>query len=210
MQSNQNQALITWAGLTQEQVNKVDALRRKGRLDFLHAAYTSGVLGDSQYVEFLAERLGIPAVDPSRMIIPETVLGLVPRDLLEKYNAAPFFIKGKKLFLAISEPDDILAVDDIRFMTGLDPLVHVASPASITRCLSQLKEGDEPEDFGNLQDALSDMEGEGVEFDTGDVDEHDDTSSLEAATQAPVVKMVNLIIMDAIKKKASDIPKPFF
>ncbi|MFA7166562.1 MAG: type II secretion system protein GspE, partial [Desulfoplanes sp.] len=90
MQSNQNQALITWAGLTQEQVNKVDALRRKGRLDFLHAAYKSGVIGDSLYVEFLAERLGIPAVDPSRMIIPETVLGLVPRDLLEKYNAAPF------------------------------------------------------------------------------------------------------------------------
>ena len=205
MQSNQNQALITWAGLNQDQVNTVEALRRKRRLDFLHAAYKSGVINDAQYVEFLAERLGIPAVDPSGMLIPETVLGLVPRDLLEKYNAAPFFIKGKKLFLAISEPDDILAVDDIRFMTGLDPLVHVASPASISKCLSQLKDDDEPEDFGNLQDALSDMEGEGMEFDSGESDQHDDTSTLEAATQAPVVKMVNLIIMDAIKKKASDI-----
>jgi type IV pilus assembly protein PilB len=124
---------------------------------------------------------------------------------LEKYSAAPFFIKGKKLFLAISEPDDILAVDDIRFMTGLDPVVHVASPGSITKCISQLKHDDEPEDFGNIQDALSDMEGEGIDFETGESEESDDTSTLEAATQAPVVKMVNLIIMDAIKKKASDI-----
>ncbi len=181
-------------------------MRKKRRLDFLHAAYKGGVIDDAQYVEFLAHRLGIPAVDPARMLIPETVLGLVPRDLLEKYSAAPFFIKGKKLFLAISEPDDILAVDDIRFMTGLDPVVHVASPAAITKCISRLKDDDEPEDFGDIQDALSDMEGEeGMEFDAGESEENDDTSTLEAATQAPVVKMVNLIIMDSIKKKASDI-----
>lgn len=205
MQSNIKQALIEWAHLTPEQVQTVDALRKRRRLDFLHAAYKSGVITDARYVEFLSQRLGIPAVDPSRMRIPETVLGLVAKDLLEKYHAVPFFIKGKKLFLAISEPDDILAVDDIRFMTGLDPVVHVASPASIARCIAQIKDDDEPEDFGDIQDALSDMEGEGMEFDSGESEEHDDTSTLEAATQAPVVKMVNLIIMDAIKKKASDI-----
>jgi type IV pilus assembly protein PilB len=205
MQSNQVQALIEWAQLTQEQVNTVESLRKKRRLDFLHAAYKSGVVDDAQYTEFLAQRLGIPAVDPAKMLIPETVLRLVPRDLLEKYSAAPFFIKGKKLLLAISEPDDILAVDDIRFMTGLDPVVHVASPGSIAKCISQLKHDDEPEDFGNIQDALSDMEGEGIDFEAGEDEESDDTSTLEAATQAPVVKMVNLIIMDAIKKKASDI-----
>ncbi len=205
MQSNVSQALIAWARLTDKQVNTVEALRKKRRLDFLHAAYKSGVISDAQYVEFLAERLGIPAVNPALMIISEAVLGLVPRDLLEKYNAMPFFIKGKKLFLAISEPDDILAIDDIRFMTGLDPLVHVASPASITTCLGRFKEEEEHEDFGDLQDALSDMEGEGMEFESAESEEHEDTSTLEAATQAPVVKMVNLIIMDAIKKKASDI-----
>ena len=205
MQSNVSQALIAWAKLTEKQVNKVEALRKKRRLDFLHAAYKSGVITDAQYVEFLAERLGIPAVDPALMIISETVLALVPKDLLEKYNAAPFFIKGKKLFLAVSEPDDILAIDDIRFMTGLDPLVHVASPASIAKCLGRLKDEEEQEEFGDLQDALSDMEGEGMEFESADVEDHEDTSTLEAATQAPVVKMVNLIIMEAIKKKASDI-----
>ncbi len=205
MQPNQVQALIDWANLTQEQVNTVESLRKKRRLDFLQADYKGGVVSDAQYTEFLSQSLGIPAVDPARMVIPETVLRLVSRDLLEKYSAAPFFIKGKKLFLAISEPDDILAVDDIRFMTGLDPVVHVASPGSITKCISQLKHDDEPEDFGNIQDALSDMEGEGIDFETGESEESDDTSTLEAATQAPVVKMVNLIIMDAIKKKASDI-----
>src|SRR6056297_1678244 len=205
MQPNQVQALIDWANLTQEQVNTVESLRKKRRLDFLQAAYKGGVVSDAQYTEFLSQSLGIPAVDPARMVIPETVLRLVSRDLLEKYSAAPFFIKGKKLFLAISEPDDILAVADIRFMTGLDPVVHVASPGSITKCISQLKHDDEPEDFGNIQDALSDMEGEGIDFETGESEESDDTSTLEAATQAPVVKMVNLIIMDAIKKKASDI-----
>ncbi|WP_462323572.1 type IV-A pilus assembly ATPase PilB [Desulfoplanes sp.] len=205
MQSNIIQALTEWAQLSQEQVNTVEGLRKKRRLNFLQAAYKSGVINDAQYVEFLAQRLGIPAVAPVHMVVPETVIGLVPRDLLEKYSAAPFHIKGKKLYLAMSEPDDILAVDDIRFMTGLDPIVHVASPAAISKCIGRLKEDDEPEDFGDIQDALSDMEGEGMEFESGDGEETDDTSTLEAATQAPVVKMVNLIIMDAIKKKASDI-----
>ncbi len=204
MQSNVMQELIHWAELTQDQVNTIEALRKKQRLDFLRAAYKSGILTNAQYVEFLSYRLGIPAVDPARMLIPEAVLGLVSRELLIKYNAAPFYIKGNKLFLAISEPDDILAVDDIRFMTGLDPIVHVASPDSISKCISQLKD-DEPEDFGDIQGALSDMEDQDMEFDTGESKESDDTSTLEAATQAPVVKMVNLIIMDAIKKKASDI-----
>ncbi len=197
------QTFIQWAGLNSEQITSIEAFRAKHRMDFLHAAYESGVIDDSQYVEFLSSTMGIPAVDPSNMCIPQAVLDVVSRDLLEKYSALPFYVQGQNLFLAISEPNDILAVDDIRFMTGLEPIVHVASPSSIAGCLGQT--GDHAADFGRLEDALPGMDDDDMEGDAGAFQYHDETSSLEAATQAPVVRMVNLIIMDAIRKQASDI-----
>ncbi len=200
------QHVVQWAGLTQSQIDTIEPVQRKKRLDFLHAALEAGVLTPDRFVAFLAERLGLPAVDPSRFKVPEGILDQVPRTLLIKYQVVPFHSSGKKLFLAVAEPEDILALDDIRFMTGMDLVVHVAAPDAIKRCLDSLHEHEAGEDFEELEEALMDMEDEKVEFDSEDEDAGgDEVSTLEAASLAPVVKMVNLIIMDSIRKKASDI-----
>jgi type IV pilus assembly protein PilB len=195
--------LAEWAGLTVDQVDKIQQIQRKERLNALRAALQGGIISQSDYAEFLSKRLNLPSVDPANLLIPPKVLELVSVDLLKKYQAVPFFLSGKKLFLAIADPEDFLALDDIRFLTSLEPLVHVAAPASISKCLEALKEPHE-DGFGEFEDALSGME-EDVEFDSEDAERDEETSSLEAASQAPVVKMVNLIIIDAIRKKASDI-----
>jgi type IV pilus assembly protein PilB len=200
------QHVVQWAGLTQSQINAIEPIQRKKRLDFLHAALEAEELSSDQFVAFLAERLGLPAVDPSRFKLPDGVLDLVPKALLSKYQVVPFHIQGKKLFLAVAEPEDILALDDIRFMTGMDLVVHVAAPDAIKRCLDSLHEHEAGEDFEELEEALMDMEDEKVEFDSEEEEAGgDEVSTLEAASLAPVVKMVNLIIMDSIRKKASDI-----
>ena len=200
------QHVVQWAELTQSQVNMVEPIQRKKRLGFLHAALEAGVLSSDQFTAFLSERLGLPAVDPSRFRIPDGMLDLIPKSLLEKYQVVPFYVQGKKLFLAVAEPDDILALDDIRFMTGMDLVVHVAAPDAIKACLDTLHEQEHGEEFGELEEALMDMEDGDVEFDSEESEgASDEVSTLEAASLAPVVKMVNLIIMDSIRKKASDI-----
>ncbi|MFW6324212.1 MAG: GspE/PulE family protein, partial [Desulfovibrionales bacterium] len=197
--------LAEWAGLTEDQVDKVKQIQRRNRSNALRAALDGGIISQADYVEFLSKRMSLPSADPANLKIPSNVLELVSADLLKKYQAVPFFLNGKKLFLAIADPEDFLALDDIRFLTSLEPVVHVASPESISKCLESIKET-QLNDLGDLEDALSDMEEDDVELrGEEDSDSNEDTSTLEAASQAPVVKMVNLIIMDSIKKKASDI-----
>ncbi|MFP4071173.1 MAG: type IV-A pilus assembly ATPase PilB [Desulfovibrionales bacterium] len=196
--------LADWAGLTKDQVDKVQQLQRKERLNALRAALQGGIISQSDYVEYLSRRLNLPCADPANLIIPSKVLELVSADLLKKYQAVPFYLVGRRLYLAIADPEDFLAIDDIRFLTSLEPIVHVASPGSIAKCLDSIKET-QADDLGDLEDALSDMEDDEVEFASDDFKADEETSTLEAATQAPVVKMVNLIIMDSIRKKASDI-----
>jgi type IV pilus assembly protein PilB len=194
--------LAVWAGLSEDQLDRIQQIQRKERLNALRAALKGGIIGQGEYAEFLSRRHSLPTVDPANLLIPPKVLELVGVDLLRKYQAVPFHLSGRKLFLAIADPEDFLALDDIRFLTSLEPLVHVAAPASIVKCLDAMKDSGD-DGWGMLEDALSDMEDE-VEFETRD-GRDEETSTLEAASQAPVVKMVNLIIMDAIRKKASDI-----
>lgn len=199
------QQLMTWAGLDEEQVSQIQQEQSKQGIGFLAAALKSGVISEHKYVDFLAQKLKLPAVDPSRLFIPDNVLELIPNSLRRKYSCVPFYKQGKYLFIAMADPEDILALDDIRFLTGLEPVVHVAAPDSVQSCLLKAGQAEGPEEgFGELDDALADMADEEIEL-TGEEEAGDDTATLEAANQAPVVKMVNLIIKEAIRKRASDI-----
>ncbi|MCA1743333.1 MAG: type IV-A pilus assembly ATPase PilB [Desulfovibrionales bacterium] len=141
-----------------------------------------------------------PVVEPGAMTISESIMDILDKSKWNKYQAVPFYIHGKKLFLSCFEADNITALDDIRFVTGLEPIVHLATKSSIAKALEKFRDkgGD------NFDDLLADMASQDISV-SEKKEERDDSSTLEAASQVPVVKMVNLIIMEAINKKASDI-----
>lgn len=91
-----------------------------------------------------------------------------------------------------------MALDDIRFFTGMEPVVHVADPKSIPGMLEPTAKNEESE-FEGLDEALADIEDNDVDVSREQKKPEEEASVLEGATQAPVVKMVNLIIMDAIR-----------
>lgn len=192
--------LISWAGLDQNQVKTVHEEQSRQRVDFVRAALLCRVISEQQHRDFMARNLGLPVVEPSAFGVPEQVTDLLDKALWNKYQMVPFYVQDHKVYLACFEPDNITALDDIRFMTGFEPVVHMASRSSILKALDSFrgKAGD------NLEDLLADMAAQDIAV-TEKCDERDDTASLEAASQVPVVKMVNLIIMEAINKKASDI-----
>ncbi len=160
-----------------------------------------GFVTEDVLVEFIARQFQVPQVNLSKLLIPKDIIGLIPLDIAHKYQAVPFGIMGSTLNVAMADPGNLFVIDDMRFLTRKNIQVHVASDNVIRKVLAQYYAGGE--------DSLSDVLGmlkEEVELDLVQSTEEMDLSFLEdAAEQAPVVKLVNLILMDAIRKQASDI-----
>ncbi|TMB10643.1 MAG: type IV-A pilus assembly ATPase PilB [Deltaproteobacteria bacterium] len=160
-----------------------------------------GFIEESELTNFLSKQYGVPSINLKEFDIDGEVVKLVPKEVAEKHQCIPVNRAGASLILAMSDPSNIFAIDDIKFLTGYNVEVVVASEQAIKESLEKYytEKGPSYEEV---------MEG----FDEGDISvEHDqggvtDLSDLEkSASDAPVVKLVNLILLDAIKKGASDI-----
>ncbi len=159
-----------------------------------------GFISDDVLVEFLARQFHVPSVNPSRLTIPKEIIGLIPPEIAQKYQAVPFGLMGQTLNVAMADPGNLFIIDDIRFLTRKNIQVHVASEAIIKRVLGRYQTGDE-----NIDEVLTRLRDD-AEVDLVDSSQEMDISFLEdAAEQAPVVKLVNHILLDAIRKQASDI-----
>lgn len=164
------------------------------------ALVKQGVIDEHTLCEFVARQFSCPQVNLSRLNVRKEMLGLIPLDIMHKYQAVPFGLMGNTLHVAMSDPGNLFIIDDIRFLTRKNVQIHVAPDSVIKQvigsCFSQ-------------EDSLDDVIGmlkEEVDVDLVQATDEMDLSTLEnAAEQAPVVKLVNLVLMDAIRKHASDI-----
>ena len=191
-------------GLDQDQTARIKQLQRAKGFGILRAAYELGVLSAKDYVRLAASEYRLPTVQPRELQVPEDVQQLLPVDICHKYQCIPFRIKGQSLHLAVAEPENILAQDDIRFMTGCELVVYVAAPSWIQAALDRL--GSEDQDpLSGVSATWAEYAGRDLNVETPDDGGQQEASLLEEANQGPVVQMVNMLIMDAIRKKASDI-----
>ena len=160
-----------------------------------------GSISESTLVEFLSRQFHVPSVNLSKLAIPKDISALIPMDIEQKYQAVPFGVMGNTLNVAMSDPGNLFMIDDLRFLTRKNIQVHVAPESSIKKLISQNVAGQDD----NLDDMMGILKEE-IDVDVVEAAEDVDLSFLEdAAEQAPVVKLVNLILMDAIRKQASDI-----
>ena len=192
--------------LVQEGLVSIDHLHRA--LDEQHhsgerigaALIKLGIIDEDTLSEFIAKQFRCPQVNLSRLNLPKQVAGMIPLDIMHKYQAVPFGLMGNTLHVAMSDPGNLFIIDDIRFLTRKNIQVHVASDSVIRKVIGH---------YFATEDSLDDyleMLKEDVNVDLEQAADEIDLSTLEtAAEQAPVVKLVNLILMDAIRKQASDI-----
>ncbi len=158
-----------------------------------------GYIKEEELAAFLSRQYGVPSINLSEFEIDPGVIKLVPPEVAQKYQVIPVNRAGSTLIVAMSDPSNIFAIDDIKFMTGYNVEVVVAAEASIKQSID--KYYDQSASFDEVMGDLEDIDLELVE-EGDDVDVKD----LAAASEdAPVVKLVNLILTDAIKRKASDI-----
>jgi type IV pilus assembly protein PilB len=186
--------------ITPEQLNQaVDAQQSSG--DLLGSVITKlGFIDEIVLVEFLSKQFQSPAIDPLKIGISKDTLDLLPSKLVQKYQVIPIGVLDNTLNIAMTDPHNLFIIDDIRFLTKKNVRVNVAPDSSIRKIIEQHYSVDE-----SIHEFMGQIHGD-FNVELVETSDDSDLSSLElAAEQAPVVKLVNLILMDAIRKHASDI-----
>jgi type IV pilus assembly protein PilB len=165
------------------------------------------LLTDRQYVTeqdmviSMGRCLDTPPINLSKVRVPEDVLDLVPKEMARAYKLAPVCRLGNKLFVAMADPLNVLALDDLRQRTKLEIVPMITTERSVTEALSGVNSASAAMDQ-MLKDAASSAEVEEVKSKREDIDlDH----LAQESEDAPVIKIVNLILVQALKEKASDI-----
>src|SRR3990172_8205234 len=164
----------------------------------------SGRLGEllvrENLTTFLSKQYGVPAISLKDFDVDEDVVKLIPKAIAEKHHVVPVNRAGSSLIVAMIDPSNIFAIDEIKFHTGYNVEPVVASEQSIKEAIERYY-SDKGPSYDELMQGFDDSEVSIVESEEGE-----DLLDLEGrGGEAPVVKLVNLILLDAIKKGASDI-----
>jgi type IV pilus assembly protein PilB len=186
--------------ITKEQLGK--ALQQQessgGRIGT--ALVKLGFISEDDITSFLSRQYGVPSINLSHFDIDPAVIKLIPSELAQKHQVIPINRTGSVLTVAMADPSNIFAIDDIKFLTGFKVEPVVAAETSIKNSINKYYDS-----AGMVEDIMKTFDDKDVEA----VRDSEDAVSVaelgQAAEDAPVVKLVNLILTDAIKKGASDI-----
>jgi type IV pilus assembly protein PilB len=166
-----------------------------------------GFLTEEQLTEFLSKQYGIPSTSLSQLDIDTDVVSLVPAPIARKYEVLAIKREGDALTLAMSDPTNVFALDDVAFMTGLTVVPVVAPQSAIRKAFEQHYEAQ----ASGLASVISEMaqtalgDVEVVEGEEEDWARADVFELKESADEPPVVRLINMILVDAIRRGASDI-----
>ena len=196
------ETMVDMGLVTRDQVDAIQADAESAGEGLLDTLVKHGQLEPAMVVMAKATYFGVESVDLSGLRLSDEVIAAVPRHVAKKYNAVPVSINDGTVAVAVSDPSDIEAIDGLQVSIGKTVELRVASPADIEAALARYYGGSGRDDGGIAQMIQDITEGE-VEVSrmTGDVGS--DGEAVEA--DAPIIKLVNQIIVDAFKMRASDI-----
>jgi len=178
-----------------------DEQKRSGQ-NLSFALARLGFISDKEITNFLSQEYRVPAIDLAAVELDPELGKLVTRDVCERHKIVPISRAGSSLIVAMSDPTNLHALDDIKFLTGLNVEPVVASENSITQTIDKLFASNSSI---NVEDLLSDIAMEDVEYAVSDEKESNVLELEKASEDAPVVRLVNAVLIDAIKLGASDI-----
>ncbi len=183
--------LITSAQLAEALKEQEKTGRKIGQL-----LVEKGIITEEQLIEAVSERLQIPKISLASLVIDPMVVGMVPVEMARRYALMPIFKIGKIMTVAMAEPLNIIAIDELKYITKCDIKRVIASHSEINAAIDQ---------YYSVADSMSGVIGSypGAKVDEKTAQLSESVS--ESEREAPVVKLVNLIITQAVKDKASDI-----
>jgi type IV pilus assembly protein PilB len=180
------------------------AIRESSKKKIPLVNYLSQTLDIDSYelAEIASSEFGVPLLDLAAVDKATFPDKLVPLALITKHQAIPIFRRGNRLFIALADPTNIAALDEIKFATGIGTEAVVVDQRALSKMLTEIL--DQQDSLNSEMDQL----GDSTEFDLDIVDETasdiEDTDT-SAVDDAPIVRFVNKVLLDAIKQGASDI-----
>src|SRR6058998_3067254 len=205
-QTRRHGDLLVAEGLISEAQLKQALAEQKGKTEKLGSILARlGFITEEQLIGFLSRQYGIPSITLSNVDVDAETLRLVPPPIARKYEVLPVKRIGGTLTLAMADPTNVFALDDVAFMTSLQILPVVAPQAAIRKAIDKHYEMvgtssmtemlTEITADANVEVLEGEAEGAGVDV----------FELKESADEAPVVKLVNMVLVDAIRKGASDL-----
>ncbi len=175
---------------------KAKEIQKKDGGSLGQALIKSGAIDENGYVTFMSKVYNLPIIDIGTAEVDIACIDLIPADVATKFQVLPINRAGRVLTVAMANPSNIFAIDDIKFITGLDVQPAVAGEMSIKKAIDK---------FYATTDSLAAIM-EGIEDDIELVeDDDDDDLQGQDGQNAPVVKLVNTLLAEAVKVGASDI-----
>jgi type IV pilus assembly protein PilB len=163
-----------------------------------------GFVTEEDILDCLSQQYGVPSINLRHFDIDESIIRLIPADVARKYQFIPVSKTGATLTVAMADPTNVFAMDDITFITGYRVEPVVASEDALREAIDKyfgtthaLELKKVMEDLAAVEDAALEVLEEEEDFDVTDLE--------ASADEAPVVRLVNLILTDALKRAASDI-----
>src|SRR5271154_6343763 len=202
-------ALIEDGLLNAEQVAELLEKQKKEGTRLIKLIVEKAYVTENDLVVAMGRVLNTPPVNVARLMVPADLADLVPRDMAANYKVLPVSRLGNKLFLAMADPLNVLAVDDVKRITKLEVSPMIASEKAILDRLANLDTGR----TGTMEDIIQDAakqaeaeaEAENLEVAKESVDAINMAELAASTEDAPVIKLANLILVQAIKDRASDI-----
>jgi type IV pilus assembly protein PilB len=189
--------------LTPDQAQKALADQRRSGERLATVLTRLGFLTEDDLLDFLSRKYGIPVINLGRVEVDPDILRLVRKEIVQKYQVFPVRKVGNTLTLALSDPTVVLAIDDVQFATGLHVIPVLAAESAIRAAIDH--------NYSSGVDdikKLIDQESTGIDASLELLDKGSKVDIAELgreAEEAPTIRFVNLIIADAIRKRASDI-----
>src|SRR5271157_166068 len=171
--------------ITPEQLEQATKTQKEQSCRLGSALVKLGFLTDEDVTNFLSRQYGVPAINLSYFEIDPAVVKLIPFETAKRYQILPLSRVGASLTIAMVDPTNVFAMDDIKFMTGFNIEPVVASEGSIVEGIDKAYGTSKEEELEQVMQSMNDMGA--------------------AADEAPIVKLVNLVLTDAVKRGASDI-----
>ena len=191
--------------ITPEQLEQATKTQKEQSCRLGSALVKLGFLTDEDVTNFLSRQYGVPAINLSYFEIDPAVVKLIPFETAKRYQILPLSRVGASLTIAMVDPTNVFAMDDIKFMTGFNIEPVVASESSILAGIEKAYgSATKEEDLATVMQSMSEMSDSDVELQSEE--QQMELAELEkAADEAPVVKLVNVVLGDAVKRGASDI-----
>ena len=166
-----------------------------------YALVDLGLVAEEELTRMLAKQYRVPAVDLEKIQVPEKVLKTVPADMAFKHLVLPLRKVGRTLTVAMANPSDLSAIDDLKFVTRFEIEPVIVGEYTLRKHLEKY--------YDTVEDRMSEMLGDLIEEDVEFVEDEDEDVSVTALQEqvdaAPVVKFINGLLTDAVYKGVSDI-----